>query len=185
MNNQQKLDLLKEKVCDCSKCPELVASRRQHVFGEGDPNAQLVFCGEAPGRTEDETGRPFVGRSGKLLDVMLENIGLKREQVFILNTVKCHPDNNRAPLPEESANCRPFLDLQLKILDPKIVVCLGGVAAKNLLKTQQSLSNMRNRWYSLDKAKVRVTFHPAYLLRNPAAKADAWEDFKAIREALG
>lgn len=126
-----------------------------------------------------------MGRSGKLLDVMLENIGLKREQVFILNTVKCHPDNNRAPLPEESANCRPFLDLQLKILDPKIVVCLGGVAAKNLLKTQQSLSNMRNRWYSLDKAKVRVTFHPAYLLRNPAAKADAWEDFKAIREALG
>lgn len=184
MKNQQKLDLLKQKVCECSKCPELVNSRRQHVFGEGNPNARLVFLGEAPGRTEDETGRPFVGRSGQLLDVMLGNIGLKRDDVYILNVVKCHPDNNRAPYPEEATNCRPFLDLQLKIINPKIIVCLGLVAAKNLLHTQNPLNKLRETWYNHDRAKVRVTFHPAYLLRNPSAKTEAWRDFETIKKGL-
>lgn len=184
MHKREMLTLLQEKVCACSKCPELVNSRRQHVFGEGNPNADLVFLGEAPGRTEDETGRPFVGRSGELLNVMLENIGLRREEVYILNVVKCHPDNNRAPLPEEADNCRPFLDLQLKIIRPKIIVCLGLVAAKNLLKTQEPLNKLRNAWYNQANYKVRVTYHPAYLLRNPAEKSKAWADFEAIKKGL-
>ena len=116
---------------------------------------------------------------------MLENIGLKREQVFILNVVKCHPDHNRVPSPEEAANCRPFLDLQLKVINPKIIVCLGAVAAKSLLNSQNPLNKLRNSWYNHGNSKVRVTFHPAYLLRNPAEKTKAWEDFEAIKKGLG
>lgn len=184
MNKKDMLELLQEKVCRCEKCPDLVASRRQTVFGEGNPDAKLVLVGEAPGKTEDETGRPFVGKSGELLNIMLGNIGLKREDVFILNTVKCRPEHNRAPLPEEAANCRPFLDLQLKVINPKIIVCLGAVAAKNLLNTQNSLNKMRGTWYNHANYKVRVTFHPAYLLRSPSEKSKAWEDFEAIKRGL-
>lgn len=197
MTKLQMLKMLKDKVCQCTKCPELVASRKQIVFDNidyensdlnsqlakgGNPNADLVFLGEAPGRTEDEIGKPFVGKAGQLLDVLISNIGLRREDVYILNVVKCHPDNNRAPYPEEAANCRPFLDLQLKVIHPRIIVCLGGVAAQNLLNTKDGVNRLRGSWYNYANAKVRVTFHPAYLLRNPKEKQQAWADFGVIAE---
>lgn len=182
------LALLNEKVCKCEKCPELVSSRRQTVFGEGSPNTRIVFMGEAPGRTEDREGRPFCGDSGRLLDNIIKACGWGREDVFILNTVKCHPEHNRAPSKEEAANCRPFLDLQLKVIRPEVIVCLGGVAAQNLLQTDLSVNNLRNSWYSYTNgdftAKVRVTFHPAYLIRNPKDKDKAWEDMQAVIEEL-
>jgi DNA polymerase len=184
MQKLEMLNLLKDKVCQCNKCPDLVESRRQHVFGEGNPNADIVFLGEAPGQTEDETGRPFVGKSGELLNVMLENINIKREDVYILNIVKCRPERNRNPFPEEAANCRPFLDLQLKVIRPKIIVCLGAVAAKNLLNSPESVNKLRGSWYNHANSKVRVTFHPSYLLRNPSDKAKAWEDFEVIKQGL-
>lgn len=184
MMKLEMLNLLREKVCGCKKCPDLVNSRIQTVFGEGNADAKLVFLGEAPGSTENQTGRPFVGRSGELLDIMMANIGLKREDVFILNVVKCHPEHNRNPFPAEVDNCMPFLDLQLKIIRPKIIVCLGAVAAKNLLKTSESLNKLRGLWYNHGNSKVRVTYHPAYLLRSPAEKTKAWDDFEAIKEGM-
>lgn len=183
MNRRQMLDMLQEKVCACSKCPDLTASRTQHVFGTGNPDAKIVFLGEAPGKTEDETGVPFVGKAGEVLNVLLTNCGLKREDVYILNTVKCRPERNRVPYPEERANCRSFLDLQLKVIGPRVIVCLGATAAQSLLNTKESVNNLRGSWYNYATAKVRVTFHPAYLLRNPSDKKRAWEDFQVIAEA--
>lgn len=184
MQKQEMLRLIQEKVTVCTKCPDLVNSRRQTVFGEGNPNADIVFCGEAPGKTEDETGRPFVGRAGELLDILIQNCGWQRQDVFILNICKCRPEYNRTPTKEEADNCRPFLDLQLKVINPKIIVCLGATAAQNLLKTTDSVNKLRGLWYnyvnSHVNAKVRVTFHPAYLLRNPADKEKAWDDFREI-----
>jgi DNA polymerase len=184
MKKSEALQMIQEKVCNCTKCPDLVASRRQTVFGSGNPGARLVFLGEAPGRTEDEEGIPFVGAAGKLLNIMLENYEMKREDVYILNVVKCHPEHNRVPSPEEAANCRPFLDLQLKVIKPKVIVCLGATAARNLLNTKDSVNNLRGSWYNYNEARVRVTFHPAYLLRNRAEKGKAWEDMKAVMEEL-
>lgn len=184
MEKSEMLTLLKERVCQCEKCPDLVASRRQTVFGEGNPNSPIVFCGEAPGKNEDEQGRPFVGRAGELLNIIIEKCGWKREDVY----VKCHPDHNRVPTDEESANCRPFLDLQLKVINPKVIVCLGATAAQNLLKTKEAVSKLRNAWYNYNtgtvNAKVRVTFHPAYLLRNPAEKTKVWDDMQAVLAEL-
>jgi uracil-DNA glycosylase family 4 len=184
MTNQEKLNLLKEKVCNCSKCPDLVLSRTQHVFGEGNPNTNLVFLGEAPGSSEDKSGRPFVGKSGKLLDIFIESIGLKREEVYILNCLKCHPEWNRNPTQEELKNCRPFLDLQIKVINPKIIVCLGNYAAQTLLGKQDSVNSLRGSWYNYGNARARVTFHPAFILRNPAEKTKAWEDFQEIQREL-
>lgn len=184
MTKTEMLTLLGNKVRLCEKCPDLVASRRQPVFGEGSSNTRIVFMGEAPGRTEDKEGRPFCGESGRLLDNIIKACGWRREDVYILNTVKCHPDWNRTPTQEEACNCRPFLDLQLKIIRPEIIVCLGAVAAQNLLGTTESVNQLRNRWHEYShppvQAKVRVTFHPAYILRNPADKSKVWEDMKAV-----
>lgn len=149
----------------------------------GNPEAKLVFMGEAPGATENETGRPFVGKAGELLNILLENCGFKREEVYILNTVKCKPEHNRVPYPEERENCRPYLDLQLRVIAPKIIVCLGGTAANSLLNLTSSVNNLRGEWYNHGNARVRVTFHPSYLLRNPSDKQKAWEDFQTIKEA--
>lgn len=184
MTKGDMLTLLGSKVHTCEKCPDLVASRRQPVFGEGDPNARVVFMGEAPGRTEDKENRPFCGESGRLLDNIIKACGWRREDVYILNTVKCHPDWNRTPTPEETCNCRPYLELQLKIIRPRIIICLGAVAAQNLLGTTESVNSLRSRWHEYShppvRAKVRVTFHPAYILRNPADKGKIWEDMKAV-----
>jgi uracil-DNA glycosylase family 4 len=133
MEKRRMLELLAEKVSGCTKCQELTYCRRQTVFGEGSPDARIVFIGEAPGETEDETGRPFVGKAGQLLTNIITAMGFRRDDVFIMNIIKCRPPNNRTPEPQEASNCRPYLDLQLKIINPDYIVCLGNVAAQNLL----------------------------------------------------
>ena len=183
MNKQEKLNILNEKVKVCDKCEELTLYRKNTVFGEGNPNG-IVFMGEAPGKNEDEKGRPFVGRAGELLDNILKACGLEREKVYILNVLKCRPPSNRVPAPEEAANCRPFLDLQLKIINPKYIVCMGASAANYLLNIKMPIGNMRNQWFEYGGAKVLCTFHPAYLLRNPDAKKDMWEDLQLLLAEL-
>ena len=169
------------KIENCQNCA-LGASRNKFVFGVGDPHADLVLVGEAPGAEEDRLGEPFVGRSGKLLDTILKAIGLSRQSVFILNVLKCRPPDNRDPLPSEVAECEPYLQEQLRLIQPKLIVALGRVAAQTLLKVKDSLKDMRAQTYTYSGIEVRVTYHPAALLRNPNFKAPAWEDFKAIRD---
>jgi DNA polymerase len=141
--------------------------------------------GEAPGADEDKQGEPFVGRAGQLLNRIIEACGMRREDVYILNILKCRPPGNRAPTPQEAANCRDFLDRQLETISPEFICCLGGIAATNLLDTTQSIGKMRGRFYDYRGSKVIVTYHPAYLLRNPAAKRDVWEDMKLLLAEMG
>lgn len=170
-----------DEISNCQKC-ELGATRNKFVFGVGNPDADLVFVGEAPGAREDETGEPFVGRAGKLLDDILKAIDLSRKDVFILNVLKCRPPGNRNPLPSEVELCEPYLKEQLRILNPKLIVTLGLVAAKTLLRQDDTLQNMRAKIFEYAGIEARVTYHPAALLRNPRLKAPAWEDFQAIRD---
>lgn len=174
------LDTLKEKVCQCTKCPDLNEIRTNYVFGEGNQNSSVIFIGESPGSKENETGRPFVGKAGELLDELFKNCNIKREEVYILNTIKCHPENNRNPYPTEIENCRPYLNLQLKIINPKIIVCLGLIAAKNLLKTDEPLNKLRNKWFEYNQAKVLVTYHPSFILRSPSFRPKIESDFTKI-----
>ncbi len=167
----------------CRRC-RLCQRRTQVVFGVGNPNARLVFVGEGPGADEDRIGEPFVGRAGQLLNAMLPSIGLKREDVYIANVVKCRPPGNRDPEPDEAAACMPFLRRQIELIDPAVIVCLGRVAARHLLGTSAPISSYRGRWTKWAGRDVLPTFHPAYLLRNPAAKRDSWADFKKLRERL-
>ncbi|RDJ35528.1 MAG: uracil-DNA glycosylase [Crenarchaeota archaeon] len=188
LSKQEKLDLIQEKVSACTLCQQLVANRTNTVFGCGDFNSSVIFAGEAPGRAEDEQGEPFVGRSGKLLTNILNACGLTREEIYILNIVKCRPPNNRNPESEEILNCRPFLELQLKTINPKYIVCLGAVAARGILKTTEKVGYLRQQWHEIDKpinAKVLVTYHPSYLLRNPPAKKDVWEDLQMLLKESG
>lgn len=175
---------LRSQALSCVRCKELACTRKNVVFGAGNANARLVFVGEAPGFDEDVQGLPFVGKAGQLLTKIIESIGLKREQVFICNVLKCRPPGNRNPLPEEVMNCKPYLTEQLQIIQPKIVCALGNFAAKALLNTEQSISTLRGRFYEYHGAKLICTFHPAYLLRNPGDKRKVWEDMKAIRQEL-
>jgi DNA polymerase len=184
MNKSDMLELIGEKVCNCTKCPELTASRTQTVLGEGNPDADLVFVGEGPGKREDATGRPFVGDAGKLLDNILKACGLERESVYICNAIKCRPEYNRTPWPQEVQNCRSFLNLQMRVISPKVIVCLGNSAAQSVLETKDGVNKLRGSWYSHGTAKVRVTFHPAYLLRSPDKKADVWEDMQEVLRVL-
>lgn len=188
MNNAEKLQILNERVCACTKCPALVENRNKTVFGDGNPEAKVVFLGEAPGADEDQQGIPFVGKAGKLLSNIMEACGLNRENCYILNTIKCRPPGNRNPAPVEANNCRPFLDLQLKIIAPKIIVALGNVAAQNILNTSDGITRLRqNNWHTIDepiKAKVLCTFHPAYLLRNPPAKEHVWNDLQLLLKEM-
>jgi DNA polymerase len=164
----------------------LAASRTQTVFGAGDPHARLVFLGEAPGADEDRQGEPFVGRAGQLLnDMITKGMKLRREDVYILNVLKCRPPDNRTPTPDEAANCREYLDAQLAVIAPQFLCCLGAVAAQNLLGSTASISRLRGRIHDYRGAKVVCTYHPAYLLRNPAAKRDAWEDLKLLMREMG
>ena len=168
----------------CQRCG-LCKGRNNIVRGEGNPKPEILFVGEAPGAKEDETGRPFVGRSGQLLTKMIEAMGVKREQVFIANVVKCRPPENRPPKPAEVEQCRPFLEAQIKMLKPKVVVALGKTAAANLLQTKQAIGELRGKMHSYQGTKLLVTFHPAYLLRNPPAKKDCWEDLQIAMKELG
>jgi uracil-DNA glycosylase family 4 len=180
----------------CRKC-EIGAQRQHSVYGEGDPCAQVMVIGEGPGETEDKLGRPFVGRAGQLLDRMLLAIGLQREDVFICNTVKCRPTlddgvrlRNRAPLPEEMANCRPYLDEQIDIVSPRAILCLGAPSAKSFLGPKFSITKQRGLWFEGPRGiPLMATFHPAYILRMTGGELDAtkrlvWNDLKALRAKL-
>lgn len=175
------LDSLNSKICTCLKC-SLGSTRTKFVFGVGNPKADLVLVGEAPGADEDLQGEPFVGRAGQLLNKILEAINFKREDVFICNILKCRPPNNREPQPEEIALCEPYLWKQLELLQPKLILCLGRVAAQALLKTNESLTSLRGRVHDYRGTKLMVTYHPAALLRNPNWKRPTWEDVQRVRK---
>jgi uracil-DNA glycosylase len=182
----QALALVARDVLDCRRCGELATTRTQTVFGVGNPYAKLVFCGEAPGADEDRLGEPFVGRAGQLLtDIIEKGMKLRREDVYILNILRCRPPGNRNPLPVEAANCREFLERQLAIIQPQYICCLGAVAAQNLLKSDASIGRLRGVLHDLDGIKVLCTYHPAYLLRNPAAKKYVWDDIKILMAGMG
>jgi uracil-DNA glycosylase len=168
----------------CTRC-KLHKARTQIVFGVGNPQAQLVFVGEGPGRDEDEQGEPFVGRAGKLLTQMIEAMSLQRKDVYICNVVKCRPPENRLPEKDEIATCSPFLIRQLDVIGPKVICCLGACSAQTLLNTNQGISRFRGEWFDFRGAKLIATYHPAYLLRNPAAKAEVWKDLQKVMAVLG
>jgi DNA polymerase len=172
-------------VAACRLCDELAATRTQTVFGVGNPHARLCFLGEAPGADEDRQGEPFVGRAGQLLTRIIEACKLARSDVYILNVLKCRPPDNRTPLPSEVANCRGFLDRQLAQIQPEFICCLGAVAAQTLLETTAPIGRLRGKILSYNGMGVVCTYHPAYLLRNPAAKKDCWEDMKLLLGELG
>jgi DNA polymerase len=178
------LAAIREDLGDCTRCKLYGFGRKQIVFGVGNPNADLMFIGEAPGRDEDIQGIPFVGRAGQLLTKMIEAMGYTRDQVYIANVLKCRPPENRNPEPDEVAACEPFLFRQVEAIRPKVIVALGTFAAQALLKTQDSISRLRGRTYLYADAKLIPTFHPAYLLRSPDRKRDAWEDLKRARALL-
>ncbi len=168
-------------VAACTRCAELARTRTQTVFGVGNPYAELVFCGEAPGADEDRLGEPFVGRAGQLLtDIIVKGMKIRREDVYILNILRCRPPGNRTPLPVEAAACREYLDRQLAIIRPKFICCLGAVAAQNLLGTDVAIGRLRGRVHDWNGIKVVCTYHPAYLLRNPNAKRFVWDDIKML-----
>ena len=170
---------------DCTRCPLHTMGRNQIVFGTGNPYAELMFVGEAPGADEDRQGEPFVGRAGQLLNNMITAMGLKRADVYIANIIKCRPPGNRTPLPDECAVCSPFLARQIETIQPKVLVALGAVAARTLLGVNEPMSALRGRWYEIRGVPLAVTFHPAYLLRNPPAKKDTWQDLQMVMKRLG
>lgn len=173
----------KELGDDCMRC-KLHKGRHRVVFGEGNPKAELMFIGEAPGRDEDLQGKPFVGRAGQLLTKIIEAMKLKRSDVYITNVVKCRPPENRAPQPDEVDACEGFLFRQINVIKPRIIVCLGSVACQNLLKTEKKISGIRGQWQDWNGIQVMPTYHPAYLLRNPEAKKEVWNDMKKVMEEL-
>jgi uracil-DNA glycosylase len=175
---------IREDIGDCTRC-KLHKARHTIVFGDGSPKAELVFIGEGPGADEDAQGLPFVGRAGKLLTQMIEAMGLQRKDVYICNVVKCRPPENRTPEPDEVQTCSPYLLRQIDVINPKVIVCLGAVAAKTLLETNRGISHYRGEWQEWRGRKLMATFHPAYLLRNPPAKADVWRDLQKVMAELG
>jgi DNA polymerase len=179
------LALLKEEIGPaCSRCKLHTLGRKQVVFGVGNPNADLMFVGEAPGADEDQQGEPFVGRAGQLLTKIIEAIGLKREDVYIANVIKCRPPGNRNPEPDEVEQCQPFLFRQIDAIQPKVIVALGKFAAQSLLQSTDPITRVRGREFSYRGATLIPTFHPAYLLRNPSSKREVWEDMKKVRAIL-
>ena len=179
-----RLAQLEAEARECRRCP-LHTSRKHVVFGAGNPMADLVFVGEAPGREEDLQGQPFVGAAGQLLSRIIKAIGLSREQVYILNVIKCRPPQNRNPSPEEVAACRPIIQAQLACLRPRVICALGTFAAQALLQTEEKISRLRGHFHPLGEAQVMPTFHPAYLLRNPQHKRLVWEDMQCIQRLMG
>ena len=180
------LKVLKEEIGEsCDRCKLHKLGRHKVVFGVGDPHAQLMFVGEGPGADEDEQGEPFVGRAGQLLNKMIEAMGLKREQVYIANVVKCRPPSNRAPERDEVETCSPFLMRQIDTIRPKAIVALGATAAKALLQLSESMAMMRSRTYDFRGSRLFVTYHPAYLLRDPRQKVETWKDLQQVMKFLG
>jgi DNA polymerase len=177
------LAALEKELAGCPRC-KLSKTRTNIVFGQGSPKAELMFVGEAPGRDEDEQGLAFVGRAGQLLTKIIEAMGLKREDVFIANVLKCRPPNNRNPEPDEVAACRPFLNEQIRLIGPKVIVTLGTFAAQAILETDEPIGRLRGRWRTARGVRVMPTFHPAFLLRSPERKKDVWEDMKLVRDFL-
>src|SRR5207247_1125765 len=185
-SNASALQLVRDEIGDCQRC-KLAPKRTNIVFGSGNPNAELVFVGEAPGFDEDQQGLPFVGRAGQLLTKIIESIdpgNIKREDVYICNVLKCRPPDNRNPEPDEVASCNPFLKKQLAAIRPKVVCCLGTFAAQTVLQTAAPISRLRGKFFDMDGMRVIATFHPAYLLRSPEKKREVWEDMKQIRAEL-
>jgi uracil-DNA glycosylase family 4 len=179
------LELIRADIGDCTRC-NLHKGRQKIVFGVGNPKAELVFVGEGPGHDEDVQGIPFVGRAGRLLTDMIEKgMGLRRDDVYICNVVKCRPPENRLPEREEIATCSPFLLRQLAAIQPKVIVCLGACAAQTLLSTNKGISHFRGEWFDFRGARLMATYHPAYLLRNPAAKPEVWKDLQKVMAVLG
>jgi len=179
------LEAVRAEIGDCTRCPLAYAGRHKIVFADGDPNATLMFVGEGPGADEDAQGLPFVGKAGQLLNNMIAAMGLKREEVYIANIVKCRPPGNRTPEFAEASTCSQFLVKQIDIVRPKVIVALGSTAATYLLGVRQSLSSLRGRWYKTRGAKLAVTYHPAFLLRDPRQKGEAWKDLQMVMAELG
>ena len=191
------LKLIREELGDCTRCRLHKQGRKQIVWGVGNPEADLMFIGEAPGADEDIQGEPFVGRAGQLLTNMIKAMGLSREEVYIANIIKCRPPNNRTPERDECETCSPFLMRQIAVIKPKVIVALGAVAAKTLLAINDSMSNLRGRWYEFrptgvrsndpnrSSAKLAVTYHPAFVLRDPRQKKEAWKDLQMVMKELG
>jgi uracil-DNA glycosylase len=176
--------LIRETIGDCTRC-KLHKARTNIVFGVGSMKAELVFVGEGPGHDEDIKGEPFVGRAGKLLTQMIEAMGLRREDVYICNVVKCRPPENRLPEKDEIATCSPFLFRQIDVIRPKVICCLGSCASQTLLQTTQGISRFRGEWFDFRGSKLIATYHPAYLLRNPNAKGEVWKDLQKVMTVLG
>jgi uracil-DNA glycosylase family 4 len=179
------LKLIREDLGDCTRCRLHKQGRKQIVFGVGNPRTDLMFIGEAPGADEDEQGEPFVGRAGQLLNNMIKAMGLQREQVYIANIIKCRPPGNRTPERDECETCSPFLMRQIAVIKPKVIVALGAVAAKTLLAINAPMAELRGRWYDFRGTKLAVTYHPAFLLRDPRQKKEAWKDLQMVMKELG
>jgi len=178
------LPLIREFIGECTRC-KLSKGRTKIVFGTGSPKARLMFVGEGPGRDEDLSGEPFVGRAGKLLTDMIKAMGLQREDVYIANIVKCRPPENRQPEHDEVETCSPFLMRQIDVIRPQVICTLGNTPTQTLLQTTQGISKFRGQWFDFRDTKLLPTYHPAYLLRNPAAKADVWKDLQKVMAVLG
>ena len=185
LQRRELLAILEKKVAGCTRCQELADTRQQTVFGVGDPHARIVFLGEAPGADEDRQGEPFVGRAGQLLNKIIAACKWKREEIYICNILKCRPPGNRNPAPAEAANCREYLDGQLAVVDPDYIVCWGTIAAQHLLDTTTPIGRLRGKFYQYGRAQVLCSYHPSYLLRNPSAKKDVWEDMKFLLRDMG
>ncbi|NLF73291.1 MAG: uracil-DNA glycosylase [Candidatus Anammoximicrobium sp.] len=179
------LDVIRREVIVCRRCAELAEKRTQTVFGAGNLQARLCFLGEAPGADEDRRGEPFVGPAGQLLDKIIAACTLRREDVYILNVLKCRPPGNRTPLPDEVANCRSFFERQLELIRPEFICCLGAVAAQTLLRTVVPVGQLRGKFHDYRGSQVVVTYHPSYLLRTPAMKRHTWDDMKMLMQAMG
>ncbi len=186
-SRRQELTVLADRVKQCTRCPELAATRTQTVFGVGPIDPELCFLGEAPGGDEDRQGEPFVGEAGQLLNRIISAMGMRREQIFICNILRCRPPGNRTPKPDECANCREYLDQTIELVRPKIICCWGGVAAQNLLGTTTGITRLRGQWQDYRGTPVMCTFHPANLLpgRSPDNKKFVWDDMQAVLKKLG
>lgn len=182
---EQALDAIRQEVAVCRRCQLLACARQNTVFGSGPATAKLCFFGEAPGADEDKAGLPFVGRAGQLLTKIIEACRLSRDEVYILNVLKCRPPDNRQPLPDEVANCRDYFERQFQVIAPEFICCLGTTAAQSLLQTTEPIGRLRGRWFTHGAAHVICTYHPSYLLRNPGAKRHVWDDMKLLMARMG
>jgi len=185
VNRNLALSIIREDLGDCTRCVLHKQGRQQIVFGVGDPHAELMFIGEAPGADEDQQGEPFVGRAGQLLTNMIKAMGVSREQVYIANIIKCRPPGNRTPERDECETCSPFLMRQIDVVQPKAIVALGAVAARTLLQINQPMSEFRGKWFDFRGAQLAVTYHPAFLLRDPRQKKETWKDLQMVMKFLG